>query len=145
MKWPSRSGEKRRLIAALRAHSSKVRPLEGLVDAASLETLAMQFIASLRREEYYSKVQQKKISAERADPNSPQFDAERAVAYHMQNGNLEEAAWLVFLMTHLARPANTGWLRLRIYMASWATDVGLGRRYQPTLMHSRIGSMPILT
>ena len=53
------------------------------------------------------------IHPRRADPNDPGFDAERAVAYHVQNGDVDEAAWLVFLMTHFARPVDTGWLRLR--------------------------------
>jgi hypothetical protein len=58
-------------------------------------------------------VQQKPVSARRADPNDPSFDAERAVAYHMQRGDVDEAAWLVFLMTHFAKPVESGWLRLR--------------------------------
>ncbi|RFB94428.1 hypothetical protein B5K08_09550 [Rhizobium leguminosarum bv. trifolii] len=113
MRWPTRSAEKAQLVAALSQHSNNVRPLQGIMDPVALDTLATQFIASLRREDYYSRVQQKKVSADRADPNNPAFDAERAVAYHLQAGNIEEAAWLVFLMTHLARPADTGWLRLK--------------------------------
>jgi hypothetical protein len=35
------------------------------------------------------------------------------VAFHVKKGNLEEASWLIFLMTHFARPADTGWLRLK--------------------------------
>jgi hypothetical protein len=31
----------------------------------------------------------------------------------VQQGNLDEAAWLAFLMTHFAKPDGTGWLRLR--------------------------------
>jgi hypothetical protein len=73
----------------------------------------MQFIASIRREDYYKLVQAKPISANRANPNNPSFDAERAVAYHVQHGNVDEAAWLVFLMTQFARPAETGWQRLQ--------------------------------
>jgi hypothetical protein len=65
-----------------------------------------QFISSLRRESYYALVQRQTISARRADPNSPSFDPERAVAYHLQRGNVDEAAWLVFLMTHFGRPGS---------------------------------------
>lgn len=111
--WPSRNDEFRRVKKALQDHSANVRPLPGIVTQAALETLVKQFIASLRREDYYARVQQKVISKERADPRSKAFDAERAVAYYMQQGNVEEAAWLVFLMTHFARPADTGWLRLQ--------------------------------
>jgi hypothetical protein len=73
----------------------------------------MQLIASLRREDYYVSVQRKLPSPHRADPNHLLFDAERAVAYHVRTGNIEEASWLVFLMTHFARAGDTGWLRLR--------------------------------
>ncbi|MDM9627631.1 hypothetical protein QTL95_17145 [Rhizobium sp. S152] len=113
MKWPTRADEKARVVAGLEQHSANVRHLPGIASAATLDTLAMQFVASLRREDYYAQVQKKQVSASRADPNHPSFDAERAVAYHMQNGQVEDAAWLVFLMTHLARPADTGWLRLK--------------------------------
>jgi hypothetical protein len=109
----AREAEKQRIMAALRNHAATVRPLPGLADPRAVDTLAMQFVASLRREDYYRLVQRKLVSADRADPNNPTFDAERAVAYHVQHGNFDEAAWLAFLMTHFARPADTGWLRLR--------------------------------
>lgn len=111
--WPSKNAEHARVANALRDHSAKTRTLPGISDPVALETLATQIVASLRREDYYVLVQKKGIVSEKADPNSGQFDAERAVAFHMQQGNIEEAAWLIFLMTHFARPASSGWLRLR--------------------------------
>lgn len=123
MKWPSRDHEKQRLVAAMKRHADEVRPLPGVVDEDAIETLALQFVASLRREDFYAVVQQKKLSADRADPNSPRFEAERAVAYHLQNGDIEEAAWLVFLITHFARPADTGWLRLKDVYGKLGQDV----------------------
>jgi len=111
--WPSWEGERRRIVEALSRHSQNVRRLPGITSAAALDTLTLQFVASLRRESYYALVQQRQISANRADPNDPSFDAERAVAYHLQQGNVDEAAWVVFLMTHFGRPEDTGWLRLR--------------------------------
>ena len=110
--WPSWTLEKQRILTALSAARAPLR-LAGLPDAATMEALALQLVASLRRERYYQLVQAKPISISRADPNHPSFDAERAVAFHVQQGNLEEAAWLIFLMTHFARHAETGWLRLR--------------------------------
>ncbi|UYW29689.1 hypothetical protein OKC48_23830 [Methylorubrum extorquens] len=88
-------------------------PLPGVVDPCALEVLAWQFVASLRRESYYRQIQAKPVSADRADPNHSSFDAERAVGYHVRQGDIDEAGWLIFLMTHFARPADTGWLRLR--------------------------------
>lgn len=113
MKWPKREAERRRIEGALRKYSAEVRALRGIVDERALNALSMQFVASLRREDYYRLLQRMPITARRANPNDPIFDAERAVAHHMQNGNIEEAAWLIFLMTHFARPADTGWLRLK--------------------------------
>jgi hypothetical protein len=113
MMWPNRIDEFERIKKALRSHSANTKALPGIAGQAELETLAHQFVASLRREDYYAAVQKKEISKNRADPTSATFDAERAVAYHLQQGDVEEAAWLVFLMTHFARPADTGWLRLK--------------------------------
>ena len=112
MMWPSREQRRQEIIKGLRRHSAKVRVLRGVAAPAALQTLATQFIASERREDYYRLLREKPISADRANPNSAQFDAERAVIYYMQNGEPEEAAWLVFLMTYFAKPADSGWLRL---------------------------------
>lgn len=108
--WPSWAKEHARLVQALGMHAA---PLPGIADPRALDVLAWQFVASLRRESYYRQVQAKPVSADRADPNHHSFDAERAVAYHVREGDMDEAGWLIFLMTHLARPADTGWLRLR--------------------------------
>ena len=111
--WPSRQAEKNMIAASLLHHALCTRPLPGILDGRAVETLALQFVASIRREKYFELVQAKQISPSRADPNSAHFDAERAIAYHMQQNNVNEAAWLVFLMTYFAKPKPTGWLRLR--------------------------------
>ena len=113
MIWPSWEVEKRRIATALQYHARTVRPMPGIVKSRAKDTLAMQFVASLRREKYYKLIQRKPIAACRADPNNQSFDAERAVAYHVQRGDIDEAAWLIFLMTHFAKPADTGWRRLQ--------------------------------
>ncbi len=112
MMWPSRAALHRAIVLKLQA-AKTTQGLSGLPDAATIDTLAMQFVASLRREDYYRLVQAKSISPHRADPNSPSFDAERAVAFHIQQGNVDEAGWLIFLMTHFARRPDTHWLRLQ--------------------------------
>jgi len=110
--WPTRNHDYQRIINQL--HTAKmVQEFKGLPDTAAIDTLAQQFVASLRREDYYRYVQAKPIATQRADPNNPSFDAERAVAFHMQQGNIDEAGWLIFLMTHFARRADTHWLRLQ--------------------------------
>lgn len=113
MIWRNRQAQKQAIVSGLTHFDANVRHLPGVKDPDALETLSLQFVASIRREDYYRLVQRGAISNHRANPNHESFDAERAVAFHAQNGNIDEAAWLIFLMTHLARPADSGWLRLR--------------------------------
>lgn len=110
--WKSRIADHDQLVDKLKAAHVDLE-LKGLTDEAVTSVLAWQFVASLRREDYYRLIQRKPISAQRADPNNPDFCAERAVAYHKQQGNLDEACWLLFLMTHFAKRPDTGWLRLQ--------------------------------
>jgi hypothetical protein len=139
--WPSRDAERRRIANELAAAREPLG-LAGLPNNATVNTLALQFVASLRREDYYKAVQKKPVAAARADPNSPLFDAERAVAFHMQQGNVDEAGWLIFLMTHFGRPADTKWQRLQdIYgrlgagVWDWATVTA-----NPAVFHSWINA-----
>jgi hypothetical protein len=110
--WPSRNAERQRFANELMA-AKAAQGLKGLPDAATIDSLAMQFVASLRREDYYRLIQVKPIAPQRADPNNASFDAERAVAFHMQQGDIDEAGWLIFLMTCFARRPDTNWLRLQ--------------------------------
>jgi hypothetical protein len=124
MKWPLRQGRKREIAEALRRHARAVRSLPGVADIRALDALAMQIIASLRREEYFQLVQRGPVPARRADPHSPSFEPELAVVHLLQNGEIDEAAWLVFLMTYFAKPADSGWKRLqdvygRLGMGLW--------------------------
>ncbi len=110
--WPSRRTELQRLVTELTA-ARATQGLRGLPNIKTIDTLAMQFIASQRREDYYRLVQRSRIPSTRANPNNASFDAERAVAFHMQQGNIDEAGWLIFLMTYFARRPDSGWQRLQ--------------------------------
>ena len=121
--WPTRQSEINRIENALSYHHNTLRPLPGIADSEARRVLATQFIASIRREDYYRLVQKKQISAQRANPNSLLFDAERAVAFHVQQGNVDEGTWLIFLMTHFGRPVDTGWLRLQQIYGRLGTGV----------------------
>ena len=111
--WPKRQVRRREIETSLRHYSQAVRELPGIIDPRAIDTLSMQLVASIRREDYFRIIQGKRISPERADPARVSFDAERAVVYHKQQGNIDEAAWLIFLIVHFGKPASSGWLRLR--------------------------------
>ena len=136
--WPTWENERLRIALALDTHSRNTCALPGIRDATRLKVLSWQFVASLRREKYYRLLRSRHTSAKHANPHLQSFDAERAVAYHVQVGNTDEASWLIFLMTHFARPEDTGWLRLKhVYgglntrVWDWATVSG-----NPTLFTS---------
>jgi hypothetical protein len=113
MKWPKKQSLRLQIAKTLDAFSQTVMPLPGLVGPAERDTLSMQLTASLRREEYFRVIQVRgPISGSRADPAHPAFEAELGVVHFVQQGQLEEAAWLLFLMVYLAKPEE-GWTRLR--------------------------------
>lgn len=113
MKWPKRYAERQTIANSLDDFSLNIMPLLGLSGTAERDTFSQQIIASIRREDYFRLIQgRKQISAARSDPASDSFDAELAVVYFIQNNQIDEAAWLIFLMVYLAKPEE-GWTRLR--------------------------------
>lgn len=111
--WPKRTGTAKRLEAALADFSANERPLPGIKNPAARATLAMQMVASLRRLDYTAILRRRHISPERANPESPLFDPERAAILYARAGRLDEAFWLVFLATHFGEHPKHGWRRLQ--------------------------------
>ncbi len=52
------------------------------------------------------------IDSKRADPNHLMFDPERAAISLARAGDLDEAAWLIFLATHFGKHLSSGWRRV---------------------------------
>lgn len=114
MKWPKRQQRKQEISDLLLAHHRNVRPLPGIANPAARDTLAMQIVASLRREEYFRVIQQRgPVGADRVNPHLDSFEAELGIVHYLQQNAYDEAAWLMFLMVHLAKPGDSGWRRLR--------------------------------
>lgn len=114
MKWPKHQARKEEISDLLLQHHEDTRQLPGIADPRACDTLAMQMIASIRREDYFRKIQRRgPIGADRADPNSATFEAELSVVHLLQQNAYDEAAWLIFLMVYLAKPEISGWRRLR--------------------------------
>lgn len=109
--WPTREARRCELEDALVAHSQK-NALPGIAAAECRQALALQFISSLRRQDYTRLLLARPVDPKRADPHSAIFDPERAVVHHIRAGNEDEAAWLVFLMTHFGNAGSQGWRRL---------------------------------
>lgn len=90
------------------------RPLPGLNSDARRGSLVRQMIDSLHRIEYVQRLQDRELSPLRSDPSSELFDPLKAAALHLKNGDVDEAAWLVFLSTHFGFHGQAGWLSTRL-------------------------------
>lgn len=109
--WPSREPLLKQIKSGLSGLASRYG-LPGISNAVAFDTLALQFVASLRREDYTKHLLNRCIPANRADPHNALFDADKAIVYHLQQGDIDEAAWFIFLATHFGKPAASGWRRL---------------------------------
>jgi len=97
----------------LASFSDEILSLPGIDDPNNLNSLACQFIDSIHRVEYVRTIASRSVSPLRADPNSNLFDPFKAAIYYRNQGNLEEACWLVFLATHFGKHGRSGWKLLR--------------------------------
>ena len=104
-------GEARReeLEHELARYHEEVRALPGAIEYVNLLALTEQFVDSIRRVEFAKSIGARRLSPKRAEPSSELFDPLKAAAWHRQNGNIEEACWLVFLATHFGKNVRTGW------------------------------------
>jgi hypothetical protein len=129
MKWPGKEAQRQHFVNMLQTYAQTVSALPGLPTAIERDVLSRQIIASIRREEYFQRIQQRgPIAAGRADPHDPAFEAELGVVHFLQTGQIDEAAWLIFLMVYFAKPEVDGWRRLKDIYGSlgngrwdWAT------------------------
>lgn len=109
-------------------------PLPGLANRARQSSLVRQMIDSLHRVEYVQRLGDREISPLRTDPSSDLFDPLKAAALHLENGDVDEAAWLVFLSTHFGFHGKGGWRSTRMVYGA----LGLG----PNWTWARVSANP---
>lgn len=99
------------IVAALSDFNRNEYPLQGLVTQAHYNTFAMQLIDSIRRIQFVELTygQSKPVSPLRAEPNSEYFDPLLAARIYHEQGDYDEACWLIFLFTHFGRSVKTKW------------------------------------
>lgn len=99
-----------RLSSELSEYVNGGRRLPGLADSAVKEVFVRQLIDSVKRVKYALTLSNRAVGQVRSDPSSDLFDPLKAAVYHMKNGNLDEAVWLVFLATHFGKSKDSRWL-----------------------------------
>jgi hypothetical protein len=107
--WPKRKKQIRQIAIALENFSRTQRQMPGIIVEEARQTLAMQMVASCRRIDYTNIIRSRAICRDRADPESPLFDPERAAILHARAGRFDEAIWLIFLATHFGKHSLHGW------------------------------------
>lgn len=106
-------GEAGRLEKALVAFERDAGALPGLRREEARTAFVEQMVESVRRGRYLEKVKQGDSSALRKEPGAASFDPHRAAVLHSRAGDLDEAAWLVFLATHFGKHRRAGWAYAR--------------------------------
>lgn len=102
------------LRRGLETFQNEICRLPTLQHSGAKDTLVRQIIDSERRVEYVRKLQERDLSPARADPNDPEmFDPIRGAIVKKQNGNLDEAFWLVFYSVHFGEHSEGGWCYAR--------------------------------
>ena len=91
------------------ASFTKQHPLPGASSPGRLDTLILQIIDIVRRIKYVTVVRDKTQGQVFANPESKYFDPLRAAIWHNQQGNYNEAFWLVFLLTHFGKNKKSSW------------------------------------
>lgn len=89
------------------------KPLPGLAAPENIAALVAQLIESEHRIRYVSRIAERPISPRRADPKDELFDPLKAAIFHMRDGRIEEAFWLVFLFVHFGKHLKHGYCLLR--------------------------------
>ncbi len=107
-------------------HSAKQQQLAGVTDSTARTVFVRQLIDSLHRVEYPRRLLERPASPRRSDPGDEEFfDPIRAAVFHAQQGNHDEACWMVFFFVTYGKGKHTDWRLIRdIY-----GRLGQGRRW----------------
>ena len=97
----------------LEQYTANEERLAGLDHPDSLDVFTKQLVDSIRRVNYVENIQNVTLSNLRIDPCSDLFDPLKAASIQIQNNNLDEAFWLVFLATHFGKSKKSGWMLCR--------------------------------
>jgi len=101
----------------------KQRPMLGVNSKKRLDTLILQIIDSIRRIKYVAVIRDKTQGQIYTNPGSEYFDPLRAASWHNQQGNYDEAFWLVFLLTHFGKNKSSKWSLTRGVYAGLSNKV----------------------
>ncbi|MCK7597079.1 hypothetical protein M0G74_07300 [Microbulbifer sp. CAU 1566] len=115
--------EYRALLSSQLEQLDGVVPLQGLRNENMRSCLVEQFIDSIRRIDYVRVLSERGVSEQVADPTNDMFDPIKAAVLYQEQGNIDEACWLVFLAIHVGKNARSGWTRVRDLYGALGADI----------------------
>lgn len=93
--------------------SYTTRALPGIADLPRRQCLINQIIDSVRRIQYVKTIETRDRTTFCINPSNRAFDPLNAAVWHRDNGDLDEALWLVFLITHFGKHKTKKWELVR--------------------------------
>ena len=120
------TGRQRQLTSQLAvgfdAYEAAEGPLPGL-SAARRASLIGQLADSSRVSMYVERLRTVSLSPQAADPSDGWFNPIKAAIIRHREGDVDEAFWLIFLLTHFGRHRRAGWRYVReVYGACGAGE-----------------------
>lgn len=87
--------------------------LPGIRNPIALTVYVEQLLESIHRVNYVSLLKKRKLDERCVNPDDELFDPIKAAIVHSNKGNLDEAFWLTFLLTHFGKHRIAGWQYLK--------------------------------
>jgi hypothetical protein len=107
---PKDLAEAARVDAALTTFHHAEHQLPGIQNLACRTVFLEQLFESIHRVQYVTRgVLGRQLDPQRADPCSDLFDPIKGAAVRAQQGDPDEACWLVFLSVHFGKHRQHGW------------------------------------
>lgn len=100
---------KAKLYACLSHYETTERELKGINTEKKRRTFVQQLTDSNRRTRYIHTMVERKLSPDRANPQSDLFDPLRGAIVQYKKGDIDEACWLVFQAIHFGKNSRSGW------------------------------------
>jgi Alpha-glutamyl/putrescinyl thymine pyrophosphorylase clade 3 len=94
----------------IRNYEDRFGLLSGIIKQSNRTCFIEQIVDSIHRVQYVNLIRERTMSPKRANPEFQNlFDPLLAAVYQMQQGNREEAFWLVFIFVHFGRNKQGVW------------------------------------
>jgi hypothetical protein len=119
---PRDRDEAARLELAITEYERETANLPGIAAPGARMSLIEQILESQHRVEYIRRLHDRDVSPSRADPHSDLFDPLKGAVVLQKAGDLEDAAWLVFLFVHFGRHRRDPWAYARATYAGGSRD-----------------------